>query len=1091
MRRLIATALVGLSLAAAPAAQAAWGENFGIADSTGPAAAAPAFPGTKAFWAGTCDLAGGGFAVGSDPGTPFAHCIDHPNGSGSNVLAPMAAGVPASLAHPLGWTGPTPAWRLDPVSQAGAHPDATASFWFVRAPGSGPNGAYSPDGDPRDILAKLPPGVVGNPGSLPKCPAGSNLHSVPVVCPPQSQVGVSTIRLGNQGTFVVPVYNVEPRPGATAEFILSAGSTGLSANIPIVARARTEGDFGIDTFATQLPTGLPLLSQTLTIWGVPWAAEHDRYRPIAGYCGSVGVSENVLGMPVTGLAGGTAVGCSQEPQRYLPAWGPIRPFFANPTECVPQAPVTTLDLTSWHRPGEHFLFDAPADAAVDGCDSLDNHFTPGISLEPSGHGADSPSGLEVELAVPQNNDAPFGQPAANAPQPQVDQYVADATSHWGSPAGLATPHLRDTVVRLPEGVTLNPAAANGLAACSTAQIGLTGSNFAAPVPIRFDNSDPSDGVGNDCPDASKLGTVKAETPLLDPDDWPTGEVYLARQNDNPFDSLLALYIVLRSPQRDLIVKLAGKVEADPASGQLTTRFLSNPQLPVSKFSLRFRSGPQAPLATPVTCGDHVNHAELTPWSANAAADTVTSDKAEFDVSSGPSGAPCPASKQARPFGLGFEAGVTSLVAGRHSPFTMKLTRPDGAQELDRIELTTPEGLAATLVGVPYCPAAAIAAAEGRDGSDEQASPSCPAASQVGTVSTGVGVGLQPFYASGKAYLAGPYKGAPLSLAVVVPALAGPFDLGTVVVRSALVVNPRTAQITAVSDPLPQRLVFQGNGFPLRLRDVRVHIDRPNFTLNPTDCSEQQVSARVFGTSGAVANLSNRFQVAECTRLGFKPKLDLRLIGGTKRSNYQRLKATLTARPGDANIARASVALPHSVFLAQEHINTVCTRVQFAADACPAGAIYGKASATSPLLDQPLSGPVYLRSSDNPLPDLVAALRGPDSQPIEIEVAGRTDSIHGGLRNTFDVVPDAPVTKFTLELFGGKKSLIVNSRDLCKSVQKATVKLAGQNGRTHNFRPVVRNGCGKPRKGKKGKGKKARAQRLTATQSVLRLARGLL
>jgi hypothetical protein len=324
-----------------------------------------------------------------------------------------------------------------------------------------------------------------------------------------------------------------------------------------------------------------------------------------------------------------------------------------------------------------------------------------------------------------------------------------------------------------------------------------------------------------------------------------------------------------------------------------------------------------------------------------------------------------------------------------------------------------------------------------------------------------GFGLRQWFL-GKAYLTGPYKGAPLSIAVLTPAVAGPFDLGTVVVRNRVYVNPKTAQITVVSDPIPTIL----QGIPLDVRDIRVGIDRPNFTLNPTNCEPMAITAQVTGVSGAVANLSNRFQVGDCAALGFKPRLQLQLHGGTRRAAYQRLTATVSARSGDANIARAAVTLPHSEFLAQEHIRTVCTRVQFAAHSCPKGSIYGKARAVTPLLDQPLEGPVYLRSSDNPLPDLVVALKGPDSQPIEIELAGRTDSVHGGIRNTFDVVPDAPVSKFTLQLFGGKKSLIVNSRDLCKGPkQRATANFTGHNGKVRYFRPVVENDCGKKKSGK--------------------------
>jgi hypothetical protein len=361
-----------------------------------------------------------------------------------------------------------------------------------------------------------------------------------------------------------------------------------------------------------------------------------------------------------------------------------------------------------------------------------------------------------------------------------------------------------------------------------------------------------------------------------------------------------------------------------------------------------------------------------------------------------------------------------------------------------------------------------------DGKLEQASPSCPAASRVGTTTIGAGAGAQPFFVKGNVYLAGPYKGAPVSLAFIVPAVAGPFDLGVQVVRTALRVDPRTAQVTAVSDIIPKIL----GGVPLRVRDVRVDIDRPGFTLNPTDCAAQLVTGKVFGANGAVADISNRFQVAECARLGFKPKLSLRLKGPVKRASYQGLTAVLNARPGDANIAGTSVTMPRSTFLAQEHIRTVCTRVQFAAEACPPGSIYGRATAITPLLDEPLSGNVYLRSSDNELPDLVADLRGPASQPVRVELSGRTDSFKRALRNTFDVVPDAPVSSFRLELFGGKKGLIRNSEYLCGKVSRATVRFSAQNGRSHTIRPVVRNGCTakQVRKAKKRAAKRSERRR---------------
>jgi hypothetical protein len=386
---------------------------------------------------------------------------------------------------------------------------------------------------------------------------------------------------------------------------------------------------------------------------------------------------------------------------------------------------------------------------------------------------------------------------------------------------------------------------------------------------------------------------------------------------------------------------------------------------------------------------------------------------------------------------------------------VELQRPDGSQRFSELSVSPPPGVLAKLAGTASCPDAALAAAPAKSGRAEQASPSCPPASELGNVVAAAGAGPAPFRAPGKAYLTGPYKGAPLSISIITPAVAGPFDLGTVVVRSAAHVDPATARVTVKSDPLPRIL----QGIPLDIRSATVSIDRPQFILNPTSCDPTAVAAQLFSTLGQGASLASRFQLAECGRLPFKPRLSLRLKGKTKRGGYQAVRAVLRPRPGDANISRTVVRFPKSAFVAQEHIRTICTRVQWAADACPPGSVYGKALAITPLLDYPLRGKVYLRSSDNELPDAIADLRGPAHQPIRVEVAIRNDSAKGALRNTVTAAPDAPVSYFRLELFGGKKGLIVNSRNLCKGKkQRAAVKLGAHNGRALSLRPVVRNSC---------------------------------
>ncbi len=554
-----------------------------------------------------------------------------------------------------------------------------------------------------------------------------------------------------------------------------------------------------------------------------------------------------------------------------------------------------------------------------------------------------------------------------------------------------------------------------------------------------------------CPDASRIGEVSLSTPLLPK--AAEGSMYLAAQGDNPFGSTFALYLVLHdTEERGVLVKIPGKIEVDPATGQITTVFNDTPQFPFDDLTLKFRSGPRAPLVSPPTCGTQTIGIEVASY---ARPQNPVDASNTYEVTEGPNGTPCPPDASRRPFAPKFSAGTLNPVAGAYSPFLFRLSRDDSEQELSRVSATLPPGLLAKIAGVPFCPEAAIASistAEGA-GASELGSPACPAASQIGTISAGLGAGPGPNYFPGRVYLSGPYKGAPLSVAVVAPGIAGPFDLGNVVVRAAIYVDPEKAQAKVVSDPFPTIL----HGVILRARDVRVRVDRSQTTINPTSCNPMSVGGEVFGTGGAIFNTASPFQVGSCASLVFKPKLDFRLFGGTHRGSHPKLKATLTMPPGGANIASASVALPHSEFLDQAHIGTVCTRVQFAADACPAASIYGTVSAKTPLLDETLTGPIYLRSSSHQLPDLVAAFRG---GRIDANLVGRIDSVNGGIRNTFDFVPDVPVSQATFNFFGGKKGLLQNSRDVCKSTPKATAKFNAQNGDALTLHPALKSACGK-------------------------------
>jgi hypothetical protein len=860
-----------------------------------------------------------------------------------------------------------------------------------------------PDGKLRELFVDLPPGMVGNPTSLPRCTAPQFEGIVPR-CPGDTQVGMAVIKAAGLTPSPSPVYNLTPPFGVPASVGFSAAGFNSFQEASLrSAGLAGAGGYGVAVSDITIPTGLEIQSVTETIWGVPEAASHDPER----ICISSG-DEKIEG-------------CASD--------APPAPFLSLPTSCGTPLE-TTLSVDSVENPG---VFDtrtvlaeeAGVPTGLDGCNA--EEFDPSIAAQPTTNLADSPSGLDFDLHQPQDE----------------------------SPAGLSTAHLRETTVALPAGMTLDPSGANGLGACSEAEVGYRPEAGGA----HFDQSPQS------CPEASKLGTLEVSTPLVG--HRLPGAVYLAKPYQNPFGTLMAIYLVVEDEQTGTIAKLAGKVSADPKSGQLATTVTDSPQLPLQDVALHIFNGARAALKTPLACGRYTTSSTLVPWSAPEGADAHPSDSFNTSVAAGGSG-PCPTSEAGAPNKPAFAAGTIAPAAGAYSPFVLKLARADGTQQIAGIDTTLPEGLIGRLAGTATCSDAQLAVARSREapnmGVSEQQSPACPASSEVGTATVGAGAGPSPFYATGHAYLAGPYKGAPLSLAVIAPAVAGPFDLGDVVVRAALYLDPETARIHAVSDPLPQII----DGVPLDLRSIALTIDRPRFTLNPTSCEPMSILGAAATLPGQSAALSSPFQVGGCPALPYKPGLSLRLTGPTTRGKFPALRAVLSAKAGEADSARVAVTLPHSEFLEQGHFKTICTRVQFAARACPEKSVYGQAKVITPLLDYPLEGPAYLRSSDHNLPDLVLALRGPASQPIEVVLDGRIDSVHRGIRTTFEALPDAPFTTATLTMPGGKKGLLVNSTDVCASVNRSSVQMEGQNGKAWDSRPALVNGkCkGSARKGKR-------------------------
>ena len=911
-----------------------------------------------------------------------------------------------------------------PAALAGSHPyQLTASLGF---PTEKPLGGLGAAGHLRDASIDFPPGQIINPAATPVLCTEAELTSEGNPgCPDESQLGtVDIISIAPVPiSYTSPLYNMVPPPGQAAS--LGFDAIGIGVFVHLSGGVRSDGDYGItggsaDALAL---VNNPVFGAQLQLWGDPSAKSHEEVR---GLCLTSGSGKCPVPAQETAL-------------------------LTMPSHCPGRANLSVGHADSWEAPGvfEQASYEsaslAGAPVSVEGCGQL--AFDPAIESRPTTNLTDSPSGLDFHLRMPQEVKLSGRSPAA----------------------------LRNATVTLPEGLVVNPSSAAGQQACSGAQIGLT--TAIGQSPIHFSKAPAA------CPDAAKVGKLEATTPLLaqiDPDTNEVardsegnaiprpveGSVYLAKPFDNPFGSLLAIYLTVEDPRSGTIAKFAGRVRANPQSGQLSTEVSENPQLPLEAINLHVFEGARASLRTPPACGAGTTAASLVPWSAPEAPAAQRSDS--FATTAAPDGGACPTSAQSAPHKPGFIAGTLSPAAGAFSPMAVRLTREDGSQPITGFELTLPPGLSAKLAGVPYCGEAQIAAAQARshpnEGKIEQANPSCPAASQLGSLDVAAGAGPTPLHTPGHLYLAGPYKGAPLSAVAITPALAGPFDLGVVVSRAALYLDPTTAQARAVSDPLPSIL----EGIPLDLRSVALKVDRPRFSLNPTSCDPSATTGSATSIFGQLAALKSPFQVGGCKALPYKPKLHTRLFGPIHRGGHPRFRAVFTARPGEANTARIVLALPSSEFIDQAHFRTICTRVQFAAKQCPPGSIYGHVKAITPLLDYPLEGPIYLRSSDQELPDAVAALRGPPSQPLEFDAVTHVDSVNGGLRFTIPTVPDAPLTKVIVTAQGAKKGLFQNSTNICKGTHRASLKLDGQNGKAHDTRPLMRADCPKRAKKKGGR-----------------------
>jgi hypothetical protein len=915
---------------------------------------------------------------------------------------------------------------------AGSHPYQLSFGLGFNEAGEfeGQPGAVFGDGDLRDLRLEVPSGLIVNPTVVPTC-TQAQLHTprespfeeslAGESCPEGTQVGTIEVK-SSVGTRRFGLFNLVSAPGVAAQ--LAAAPFGSPLVFDVELLAHTDGTYALVLEARNVPQTLSLHGFSLNLWGVPWGASHDGER---GSC----LNEAEPSFPWAKCSVGP-------PTEYAP-----KALLSLPPTC--EGTLSFLaSADSWQQPGQASASalnrTAAGQPAQMRCEYL--QFNPEVVGHLDNTRASAPSGFVFRLNV------------------NEDRLTAPAFSNAAPPKGVT--------VHLPEGVTLNPSVGAGLGVCTPAQ-------FAAETPFN--------GQGSGCPNDAKIGTLRVHTPIFPEQfegDLLSGAVYLAKPDDpatatpgqeNPFDSLIAIYILAKSPARGTMVKLAGELTPNPKDGTLTAHFDALPQLPYTELEVAFRSGQRSFLITPPHCGYVPSEIAAQPYGSAEPYDELSYTL----IKTGADGGACPTGTP--PFEPQVTSGAVNSNVNAFTPYFIHISRKDTEQEITSYSLTLPKGVTGKLAGVEECPEAAIEAARAKRGFEEAASPSCPADSLVGHTLTGYGVGSALTYTEGRLYLAGPYHGAPLSLVTINPATVGPFDLGVVVIRSAFAVDPRTAQLridSRASDPIPHIL----GGVVLHLREIRVYADRPQFTHNPSSCEASQLESQITGSGAdfessaddSLASPSSFFQLLNCRVLGFQPRLGVRLRGGTHRRAFPQLRVTFASRgPNDSNLKEIAVVIPRQEFLAQEHIRGICTKVQFEAGNCPADSVYGSAVAETPLLDAPLKGNVYLRSSSAAIPDLVADLR---SGSIRIILEGHIGpgGKHGGIKALFEDLPDEPVSRFTMTLYGGKRGLLQNSADICAQPPVSNVKAIAQNNIGAVFTSKLRGQCHKPKKPKKGGGK---------------------
>jgi hypothetical protein len=891
----------------------------------------------------------------------------------ASMLLALAVAAPAQAAQPIEF------FKVDTSNtESGGHPNINTSFVL---PGAGePEVA-------KDIEIRWPEGVFGNPQAVPRCLSDDFALNE---CPSYSQVGWIGVRGLYEGDplhvfGVAPLYSMEPvGEFETARFAFTVPELNIPIVIPI--SVRTGSDYGLTLKVTGITQQIPLREAEIEVWGFPAAPIHDETRfPI----GSPGDPSGCPGLITPNP------GACDDLELPVEANILIRPLIDNPTLCTEGPLPVELRVYSYQDP-------VPSTKQAEypqttNCSS--QVFRPVFNVGLTTGAADAPSGLNLQLIAKQTLGL------SNAPS-----------------------QLRSAFVRLPEGFSVNPDAADGQTSCSDAA-----ANFGNQLP-------------SNCPDTSKIGTVEVISPALN---GPLqGGLYIGEPKPGNQYRLFMLFDGF-----GIHAKLAPKIFPDPQTGQLEIAVTDLPQVPFEEFNLHLFASDRGLIATPTRCTIYPTEGEFVPWNHRVAPQT---SRPNVSITSGPNGRPCPG--LVRPFHPRLAAGTATPIAGAFSKFTLKLDRDDGDQFLGDLNFRMPPGLTASLRGITYCPEAAIAAAAANPGRSERGSPSCPASSEIGTTNVAAGPGAHPFHAVGKMYLAGPLKGAPMSLVAVTPALAGPYDYGTVVVRVAIFVDPIDAHVTAFSDRVPSII----GGIPIRMRSIQVNIDRPNFMINPTNCNPFTVGSQGIGDQGTVTDFTSYFQAVNCKLLPFKPRMSVRQLGkrkDTKRSRNPRLRFELRTHPGHANIKSVAVTLPKAFAIDQRHLGNICSKAQLEAEACAGRQPIGTVETRTPLLDAPLRGPAYAVSGFGKLPRLAFILDG----QVKLVPQAESVSVKGGhLRTTVPVVPDAPIGYFKLDLLGGKQGYLVNTRDLCSAPVPITVQYVAQSEATFNQKVKTKIPCGKKR-----------------------------